>query len=140
MDPITETVTRRSRTEEITLAVTGAPPTEAGTVASPETFQPTGLRLTYRDGELTAARIPTTSEELVIRLDWTEEPLDSWILERIERHRPLTPATAHDRIADALARHYDGQALAELREEHADHHREAAATLLPLLGLEAPAG
>ncbi|MGW3973854.1 hypothetical protein ACWEFD_31765 [Streptomyces ardesiacus] len=36
------------------------------------------------------------------------------------------------RIADTLARHYDGQMLTELRDEHATHHLEAAAKLLPV--------
>jgi len=34
------------------------------------------------------------------------------------------------RIADVLARHYDGQPLDELREEHAAHHLEAADRLI----------
>lgn len=38
--------------------------------------------------------------------------------------------TDRDRIADVLARHYDGSALADLRDEHAAHHREAADRLL----------
>lgn len=42
-------------------------------------------------------------------------------------------------IADHLAQHYDGQPLAELRDEHAAHHLEAAARLLPHLPAPAPA-
>lgn len=36
----------------------------------------------------------------------------------------------HRRIADVLARHYDGQPLDQLRDEHAAHHLEAAEALL----------
>lgn len=38
--------------------------------------------------------------------------------------------SARDRIADVLARAYDGTPLAELRDEHAAHHRKAADLLL----------
>lgn len=39
-----------------------------------------------------------------------------------------------DRIADILARTYDGQALADLRDEHAEPHLEAAGAVLAGLG------
>lgn len=42
--------------------------------------------------------------------------------------------STRDRLADTLARHYDGQPLAELREEHAAPHLEAATKLLPVIG------
>lgn len=42
-----------------------------------------------------------------------------------------------DRVADTLARAYDGQPLAELRDEHASLHAEAADAVLDCLGLEA---
>ncbi|MTE20294.1 hypothetical protein F0L17_14485 [Streptomyces sp. TRM43335] len=38
--------------------------------------------------------------------------------------------TDRDRIADVLARHYDGRSLADLRDEHAQHHLEAADALI----------
>lgn len=45
--------------------------------------------------------------------------------------------TLRDQIADTLARSYDGIPLAELRDEHADHHLEAAdAVLARLTGIE----
>ncbi|MGX1301369.1 hypothetical protein RKD35_002857 [Streptomyces albogriseolus] len=53
------------------------------------------------------------------------------------RRTPTDPAPAETEpgrmIGDYLARHYDGQPLAELRDEHAAHHLEAAAKLLPLI-------
>lgn len=39
-----------------------------------------------------------------------------------------------DQIADTLARSYDGTPLADLREEHAEHHQEAASAVLADLG------
>ncbi|MFC9891511.1 hypothetical protein [Streptomyces pilosus] len=36
-------------------------------------------------------------------------------------------------LADVLARAYDGQALDQLREEHATHHLEAADRVLEVL-------
>ncbi|WP_042174646.1 hypothetical protein [Streptomyces sp. NBRC 110035] len=43
---------------------------------------------------------------------------------------PPNPAAVLDEIADVLARAYDGQSLAELRDEHAALHLEAAAAVL----------
>lgn len=42
-------------------------------------------------------------------------------------------AALRGRIADALARHYDGQQLTDLREEQAAHHTEAADAVLAVL-------
>jgi hypothetical protein len=39
-------------------------------------------------------------------------------------------STTRERIADALARTYDGQPLADLRDEHAALHLEAADAVL----------
>jgi hypothetical protein len=41
-----------------------------------------------------------------------------------------------DQIADTLARTYDGHALADLRDEHAEPHLEAADAVLAILGIE----
>lgn len=49
----------------------------------------------------------------------------------------MTSPTIHARIADTLARTYDGQPLDDLRDEHAEHHQEAATAVLGALdGLE----
>lgn len=45
-------------------------------------------------------------------------------------HRVITTVTGRDQLADALARVYDGKPLAELRDEHADLHLEAADAVL----------
>ncbi|WP_411092286.1 hypothetical protein [Streptomyces sp. 049-1] len=42
--------------------------------------------------------------------------------------------SSRDRLADHLARHYDGQPLEDLREERAGRHLEAATNLLPAIG------
>ena len=44
-----------------------------------------------------------------------------------------TPHLTRDEIADVLARAYDGQPLAGMRDEHADLHREAADAVLAAL-------
>ncbi|MFK0063375.1 hypothetical protein ACIQTN_29620 [Streptomyces werraensis] len=58
------------------------------------------------------------------------------------RRHPADPGPTETeplrKIADFLARHYDGQPLAELRDEHAAPHLEAAAHLLPLMPVEPP--
>ena len=38
-----------------------------------------------------------------------------------------------ERIADALARTYEGQPLADLRDEHAADHQEAAEAVMQIL-------
>jgi hypothetical protein len=45
----------------------------------------------------------------------------------------MPDTTLSDRIADTLARAYDGQPLADLRDEHAALHREAAGTVVDAL-------
>lgn len=50
---------------------------------------------------------------------------------------PAIAPELRDRIADILARAYDGQPLVDLRDEHAAHHLEAAdAVLADQAGLE----
>jgi hypothetical protein len=44
--------------------------------------------------------------------------------------------TLRDQIADVLARTYDGQPLDELRDEHAELHREAADAVAAALEVE----
>jgi len=44
-----------------------------------------------------------------------------------------------DELADVLARTYDGQSLAELRDEHAAHHIQAADAVLDSLPVPAEA-
>lgn len=67
----------------------------------------------------------------------TTADLREWLKgDRCTRQRAADAADQtglRDRIADALARHYDGQHLAELREEHAAHHTEAADAVLAVL-------
>lgn len=45
----------------------------------------------------------------------------------------MASTTIRDRIADRLARAYDGQALSDLRDEHAGPHIEAADAVLATL-------
>lgn len=135
---VTATVTDRTRAEEIRLDVTGAPPIEVRSCGAREIFQPTGLRITYDGTATKAITILTTTEPLWVRLDRDEdEPVEPWVTALVDAHRPLSRADAVDRIADVLARRYEGQGLDQLRDEHAADHREAAAALLPLLGLDA---
>lgn len=134
---VTATVADRTSAEEIRLDVTGAPPIEVRSCGAREVFQPTGLRIAYDGTATKAITILTTTEPLWVRLDRDEdEPVEPWVTALVDKHRPLSRADAVDRIADVLARHYEGQGPDQLRDEHAAHHREAAAALLPLLGLD----
>lgn len=100
---VTATVTRRTRTEELEITVEGAPPIEVRTLGV-EVFQPTGLRVTYRDGETTRLTILTTTEELFVRLDMAEEdPLAVWVTALVDEHRPDPRELDHARAWQAVA-------------------------------------
>ncbi len=45
-------------------------------------------------------------------------------------------ALTREELADVLARVYDGQPLADLRDEHAAHHLDAADRILEVLHLD----
>ncbi|MFF8994048.1 hypothetical protein ACF09H_29790 [Streptomyces sp. NPDC014983] len=106
---------------ELELTVTGAPDEEEGPV--------TGARLVYRGPELQEVSVITVEEEVPYRVDF-RLPWPDWLHRVVEENRPPTEEEERRRVADILARSYDGRPLDELREEHAAHHLEAAAALL----------
>ncbi|WP_413808146.1 hypothetical protein [Streptomyces sp. OE57] len=106
---------------ELEFTVTGAPDEEEGPV--------TGVRLVYRGQDLQDITVLTTEEEVPYRTDFTL-PWPSWLHTVVAEHRPPTPEEERRRVADVLARFYDGRPLDELREEHAAHHLQAADALL----------
>ncbi|WP_329330788.1 hypothetical protein OIU81_03105 [Streptomyces sp. NBC_01454] len=88
---ITSSITAESRTYEVIVSVSGAPPVEAGYLHSPETFTATGVRIAYRDSEVTAISILTTTDTLHTHI---EEPdlWEPWIRELVEQYRPVAVA------------------------------------------------
>jgi hypothetical protein len=52
----------------------------------------------------------------------------------------MSETTLSGYVADALARTYDGQPLTDLRDEHAELHREAAGAVLSALGTDVEIG
>ncbi|MGV2914576.1 hypothetical protein [Streptomyces alfalfae] len=106
---------------ELEFTVTGAPDEEEGPV--------TGVRLTYRGQDLEEIAVLTAEEEVPYRPDYTL-PWPTWLRPVVAAHRPPTAEEERRRVADVLARAYDGGPLVELREEHAAHHLQAADALL----------
>ncbi|GHB91661.1 hypothetical protein GCM10010306_103600 [Streptomyces umbrinus] len=106
---------------ELEVTVTGAPDEEEGPV--------TGARLVYRGQDLQDITVLTTDEEVPYRTDF-RLPWPAWLHTVAANHRPPTPEEERHRVADILARAYDGRPLDELREEHAAPHLEAANALL----------
>lgn len=101
--------------------VTGAPDEEAGPV--------TGVRLLYRGQELQEVYVLTPEDEVPYRTDFRLS-WPGWLRTVVAEDRPPTPEEERRRVADVLARAYDGHPLDELREEHAAHHLQAADALL----------
>lgn len=106
---------------ELERTVTGAPDEEEGPV--------TGVRLVYRGQELQDVTVLTTEEEVPYRTDF-RLPWPMWLHSAVAEARPLTPQEERRRVADVLARTYDGRPLDDLREEHAAHHLQAADAVL----------
>ncbi|MBK3637189.1 hypothetical protein JHN52_30660 [Streptomyces sp. MBT97] len=102
---VTATVTERHRTERIRLDVTGAPPIEVRELGAREDFHPTGLLLAYEGTKTTEIRVPTAEgEELFIRLDEIPgDPVEPWILEFAEDHRPHPREHDRARAWEAVA-------------------------------------
>ncbi|MCF3960287.1 hypothetical protein [Streptomyces fuscigenes] len=119
---ITVTAARPARPlVELVFTVTGAPDEEEGPV--------TGVRLLYRGQDLQEVSVLVSEEEVPYRADYTL-PWPVWLHPVVDAHRPRTPQEERHRVADTLARAYDGRPLATLREEHAALHLEAADALL----------
>ncbi|MFI1408848.1 hypothetical protein ACH4Y0_02745 [Streptomyces sp. NPDC020707] len=106
---------------ELEFTVTGAPDEEEGPV--------TGVRLTYRGQDMEDITVLIAEEEVPYRTDFTL-PWPAWLRPVVAAHRPPTPEEERRRVADILARAYDGRPLDELCEEHAAPHLEAANALL----------
>lgn len=106
---------------ELEFTVTGAPDEEEGPV--------TGVRLLYRGQDLQEVSVLVGEEEIPYRTDLTLQ-WPAWLHTVVAANRPPAPEEERRRVADVLARHYDGHPLDQLREEHAAHHLDAADALL----------